>query len=118
VQTRMQHQVEIVGDTATLYITGTLGLEHGEALACVCDAFPSGVRTLRLDLQGLGQLSAEATSAVRLLLRHWRDARHGEFRLTTTHMLATLREVASPVTASLLEWRRPALNDALAATYL
>ncbi|NUS46147.1 MAG: hypothetical protein HOQ15_00990 [Gemmatimonadaceae bacterium] len=117
-QTRMQHQLEMVGETATLYVSGTLGVEHVDALVRVCDALPSPLRTLRLDLQGLGQLSADATSAVRLLLRHWRDVRHGDFRLSTTYMLATLREVPTSAVVSTPDWRGAALNDALAATYL
>ena len=110
----MQHQLEMVGETATLYISGTLGFDNVDTLIRICRVMPSRVRTLRLDLHGLGQLSAEATSTVRLLLQHWRESRHGEFRLTTSHLLATLHEVPSVPAAS----RRSPVNEALAATYL
>jgi len=76
------------------------------------------VRTLRLDLHGLGQLSAEATGVVRSILRHWRENRHGEFRLCTSHMLATLSDVAArPAVMPDIRYR-PDVNEALVATYL
>jgi hypothetical protein len=77
---------------------------------------------LRLDLHGIGQLSAEATGAVRLLLRHWRETRNGEFRLSTSHMLATLTDVGAVSTSrgGDQHGRRSvaAANEALVATYL
>jgi hypothetical protein len=114
---RMQYQVEMVGETATLYVSGALGLENAGTLTRLCTAMPGRVRTLRVDLQGLGQLSADAMAAVRLLLAHWRLSRHGEFRLSTSHLMATLREVSegrTPYEASI----RPHVNDALVATFL
>jgi ABC-type transporter Mla MlaB component len=115
---RMHHQLEVVGETATLYITGSLGREHIDTLIDVCAAAPSRARTLRLDLHGLGQLSAESINAVRQLLRFWRDTRQGEFRLTTSHMLATLREVRDARVPAPTDWYPPRTNEALAATYL
>jgi len=115
---RMHHQLEIVGETATLYVGGTLGYDDVDALIQACAAIPSRVRTLRVDLHSLGQLSAEATGTVRLLLSHWRESRHGEFRLTTSHMLATLREVTDPPVPSRVGWNVSNVNDALTATYL
>jgi ABC-type transporter Mla MlaB component len=96
---RMQCQVEMVGETATLYVSGTLGRENLGTLAHLCAAMPERVRTLRLDLHALGQLSAEAMAAVRLLLGHWQRTRHGEFRLSTSHMVATLRSETARVAA-------------------
>ena len=58
---RMHHQLELIGETATLYVQGTLAYEDIGTLIALCDSMPDGVRTLRLDLHGLGQLSAEAT---------------------------------------------------------
>lgn len=115
---QMQHQLEMVNETATLYVSGALGAGDVGTLIQTCRAMPSRVRTLRLDLHGLGQLSAEATDAVRALLTHWRENRHGEFRLSTSHLLATLRDVAvMPIAASSGRYR-PDVNEALVATYL
>jgi ABC-type transporter Mla MlaB component len=114
----MHHQIELVGDTATLYVTGSLEAGDVDTLIAVCAAAPKRARTLRLDLHGLGQLSAESLGAVRQLLRFWRDTRQGEFRLTTSHMLATLYEVRETGTSMPAEWHAPRLNEALAATYL
>jgi ABC-type transporter Mla MlaB component len=91
---RMQCQVEMVGETATLYVNGALGRENLGTLVHLCAAMPERVRNLRVDLHGLGQLSADAMAAVRLLPAHWQHSRHGEFRLSTSHLLATLRDVS------------------------
>lgn len=115
---QMHHQLELVGETATLYITGSLGRDQVETLIGVCAAVPARARTLRLDLHGLGQLSAESMDAVRQLLCFWRDTRHGEFRLTTSHMLATLHAVTAPRASARTDWYPPRMNEALAATYL
>jgi ABC-type transporter Mla MlaB component len=90
---RMYHQLELMGETATLYVTGSLSDEHADALIEICAEIPKYARMLRLDLHGLGQLSAEAIGVVRTLLHFWRHSRQGEFRLTTSYMVATLREV-------------------------
>ena len=87
---RMDYQMELSGETATLYVTGALGHEHVDTLIHACRATPA--RTLRVDLHGLGALSADAISAVRELLHFWRDTRRGDFRLTTSHMVATVHE--------------------------
>ena len=115
---RMQHQVEMVGETATLYVSGVIGAEDTGTLIQACRAMPSRIRTLRLDLHGLGQLSAEATGVVRSILRHWRENRHGEFRLSTSHMLATLCDVAATPAVLPGARYRSDVNEALVATYL
>lgn len=139
----MHHQLEIVGDTATLYVSGSLDYQHVETLIRACDAAPLRSRTLRVDLHALGQLDAGAIGAVRQLLHFWRDSRSGDFRLTTSHLVATLHELPRhelPPRAILpheLSLRQPPLretresrtplaapsrasrlNDALAATFL
>jgi len=119
----MHYQMELAGETATLYVTGSLGDEHVETLIRSCAATPKRARTLRVDLHGLGNLSADAIGAVRRLLHFWRDSRRGDFRLTTSHMSATLhdarderdtRETRTPA----VEWRTPRCNEALAGIYL
>jgi ABC-type transporter Mla MlaB component len=118
----LNYQLELIGDTATLYLLGGLGYQHVASLFATCATIPSHIRTLRLDLHGIGQLSAEATGAVRLLLRHWRETRNGEFRLSTSHMLATLTDVSAASTAGggdhRARWSVAAANEALVGTYL
>lgn len=92
---RMQCQVEMVGETATLYVRGVLGRENTGTLVAISAGMPARIRTLRVDLHALGQLSADAMAAVRVLLVHWRQTRCGEFRLSTSHLMATLHEVAA-----------------------
>lgn len=115
---RMHHQLELAGEAATLYVTGSLGYDDVERLAGVCAATPMRVRTLRVDLHGLGQLSADAIGAVRQLLHFWRDSRRGEFRLTTSHMVATLHQVRAAREPVATDWRLSRTNEALAGTYL
>src|SRR3982751_821414 len=88
---RMEYRLELTDDTATLYIGGTLANEHVDTLIQACVTV--GARALRVDLHGLQSLSAEAIGAVRRLLYAWREGRRGDFRLSTSHMLATLYEV-------------------------
>jgi ABC-type transporter Mla MlaB component len=118
----LNYQLELIGDTATLYLLGGLRYEHVASLFAACATIPSHIRTLRLDLHGIGQMSAEATGAVRLLLRHWRETRNGEFRLSTSHMLATLSDVSGISAVRTCDhatrWSVAAANDALVGTYL
>jgi hypothetical protein len=93
---RMHHQLELAGGTATLYVAGRVDQQSVSTLLEVCRLLPAHVRTLRLDLNAIGTMSAEATGAVRLLLRHWRESRHGEFRLSTSYLLATCSEIEAP----------------------
>jgi hypothetical protein len=117
---RMHHQLELAGRTATLYVSGALSYEHVDTLIAVCAMAPPRARTLRVDLHALDQLSADALDAVRLILHYWRDSRHGDFRLTTSHMVATLREVPrrdglERSAAIAMPW---GVNEALVGTYL
>jgi hypothetical protein len=113
---RMQYQLELSGVTATLYVAGGLGNQSVSTLIDVCRSLPAHVRTLRLDLSAMGTMSADAIGAVRLLLRHWRDDRRGEFRLSTSYLVATSSQVVAPHQPSRYVWTDRAVSDALAAT--
>ena len=114
----MRYQVELAGELATLSVSGDLGDEGGLTLLGVCDALPAHVRTLRLDLRAMGAMSATATDAVRLLIGQWRATRQGEFRLSTSHLLATCAPVA-PLNAMPMPRQLPyAASDAMIAAYL
>jgi hypothetical protein len=92
---RQPYQLEVAGESAALYVNGTLDDESVRSMLDVCGALPVSIRTLRLDLRGLGAMSACTTDAVRRVLRQWRDSRHGEFRLSTAHLIATCSETAA-----------------------
>jgi ABC-type transporter Mla MlaB component len=94
----MPFQLELAGESATLYLHGRL--DHGShtAMLKACAALPLSVRTLRLDLRAIRVMTADVTSVVRLLLTQWRDSGRGEFRLSTSHLMAVCTRV--PASAS------------------
>jgi hypothetical protein len=114
----MHYQLELSGETATLYIAGVLLHESIQTLLNVCAALPSHVRTLRLDLRALGAMSADATSAVRLILRQWRDSRRGELRLSTAHLVATFSVAQRPRAVETRSSSDTGPNELLRAAYL
>jgi hypothetical protein len=90
---RTHYHLELSGEIATLHLAGMVGEDSAHALLELCRALPLHIRTLRLDLRGLGAMSAGALGTTRLLLQDWRDSRHGEFRLSTSYLQATYREL-------------------------
>ena len=115
---RMQCQLEQTRESATLYLAGGLGEDDLSNLVGVCDALPPTIRTIRLDLHAIGTMTAESTAVVRQLLGHWRASRRGEFRLSTSHLVATCRPVAEPERWTELGGGAAWVNEALAGTYL
>lgn len=101
----MQYNLEVDGDTATLYVAGTLSCGDGLTLFDACVGVRASIRTLRLDFRAIGSMSAEATGAVRTFLRHWREHQPTRVRLHTTHLLATLTEMESPPASESLAWQ-------------
>lgn len=101
---REPFDLELAGESATLYVHGRLDQDSCAAMLEVCASLPTHIRTLRLDLRAIGAMTAEVTSAVHLLLRHWREARRGEFRLTASHLSA----VCETAPATLPFMRMPA----------
>ena len=89
--TRLQHQIEVAEDCATLYLSGALRAVDYAALVAACDGLPPKVGTLRLDLHGIDEVNDDALSAIRAVLRYWRASRGGSFRLS----LASERIVAT-----------------------
>jgi hypothetical protein len=90
----MPFQLELAGESATLYVHDPLDAGSSSAMLAACAALPRNVRTLRLDLRAMRVMTAEATNAVRQLLAQWRDAGRGEFRLSTSHLMAVCVAVA------------------------
>lgn len=98
---RNQLQLKLDGDSATLCVHGALDRAGASSMLELCAALPLHIRTLHVDLRSLGAMSGEATGAVRSLLAHWRTTRGGEFRLITSHLLATCSP--APVTSATRE---------------
>lgn len=113
----MRYQIEQTNECATIYLAGGLTRCDARTLQTVCKALPPTIRTLRLDLRAIGSLSADGMDSIRQVLRYWASSRGGEFRLSTSHLVATYRPAQpAPVPIGLGAW--PAVNEALAGTYL
>ena len=117
-QDAMEYQLEIAGEAAALYVYGSLGEESVEILLAVCASLPPFIRTLRLDLRGIGVMNAEATNAVRRLLAQWRDTRRGDFRLNTSYMVATCSQSVETAPAVTVSNSLRIASDAMSAAYL
>lgn len=99
---RVPFNLELAGESATLYVHGRLDQQGCATLVDVCASLPLTVRTLRLDLRAVGAMTAEVTSTVRLVLQQWRAERQGEFRLATAHLTAVCRTLpATPLCESM-----------------
>ena len=95
--TRLLHALEVSDGSATLYLSGRLAGHDVFPLRGVCRDIPVHVRTLRLDLHGLTALDEGAMDAIRALVRYWREARNGNFRLAFAcdHDIASVVEPES-----------------------
>lgn len=90
----LHHQIEVSGGTATVYLAGTLDVEHAGLLLDACQQLPPAVRALRLDLHGVTALGDDAMDALRRVLQLWRRTRGGHFTLSLSseHVVATVSE--------------------------
>jgi hypothetical protein len=91
VRSTLHHEIEVADDSATLYLSGVLGASDAFILARACGELPARVNTLRLDLHGLTHMEEDAMTAIRGVLRYWRESRGGSFRLS----LASERIIAT-----------------------
>ena len=107
----LHSQLELSGETATLYLSGALGPSDVARLCQECASLPASIRTLRIDLNALSRLGADTMDATRSLLRHWRASRRGQFRLSFSapNLFATL---------SGDDDRATRVTDAMTASYL
>ena len=87
----LHYEIEVADDAATLYLSGALCARDAFTLSRVCAHLPPRVTTLRLDLHGVADMAEDAMSAIRVVLRYWRESRGGSFRLS----LASERIVAT-----------------------
>jgi hypothetical protein len=88
---RLQHQLEISRDAATLYLSGILSEDDVPQLRQLCGGLPPWILTLRVDLHGASATGPELLACIRAVLDDWRRHRGGEFHLTlrTSHLLAS-----------------------------
>ena len=93
--TRLLHALEVSDSSATLYLSGRLAGHDVFPLRGVCRDIPAHVRTLRLDLHGLTALDEGAMDAIRALVRYWREARDGNFRLALASQQCVVEAVQS-----------------------
>ena len=114
----MRYQLEVAGESAAIYVSGSLDTGSAETLLEVCRSLPVSIRTLRLDLRSIGAMSACATDAVRRLLSEWRTTRRGEFRLSTSHLVATCSDDGPPLGGVTPAMSARIPSHALVATYL
>ncbi|MEP6618050.1 MAG: hypothetical protein ABJE47_01995 [bacterium] len=118
----LQHQIEQHGDAATLYLTGVVrGAGDITTLAGICEALPAKVRTLRLDLNAVQHIDADAMEAVGVMLCEWREQRAGDFRMFYGSVYGAGRSVIAsrPVaTYAALAHRTHLFNEALTGIYL
>jgi len=84
--------VEVSGETATFVLSGTVSPSDVSSMRLACQAIPSRVRTLRLNLGDVHGMDSHVTDAVRGVVRDWRASREGDFRLdlTTPHLVARM----------------------------
>ena len=89
--TGLQHSLEISDRAATLYLAGTIAGADAFPLRGVCREIPARVTTLRLDLHAVTAIDEGAMTAIRSLVRYWRESRGGGFRLSfaSEHLVAT-----------------------------
>lgn len=115
---RPDFQLELSGTTATLYVLEAVDPAAVGHLVDICRELPVSVRTLRLDMSALGSMSADALELPRRLLRLWRTSRIGDFRLSTSFLVATVSE-ATPARRSWIAGIADIpRNDALTASFL
>ena len=116
----MEHALEVSDRSATLYLTGALSAADAFPLRRICREIPVCVRTLRLDLHGVGELDHGAMETVRAVVRYWKHSRGGSFRLSiaSANLVATVsasREVAQSATAAVSS---PNASPALTGMFL
>lgn len=92
---RTQYQIELAGESATVYLFEHLALADESSLVALCRELPPHVRILRVDARGLGAMTASAMGAVRALFAAWRGQREGRFALRTTYLVATCSQLES-----------------------
>lgn len=116
----LHYQLELTGDTATLYLSGALGTADVARLCHECASLPASIRTLRIDLNAISRVGADTMDATRSLLRHWRASRRGQFRLSFSapNLFATLPGDGDRATRMIDAIPLPRPTDAMTARYL
>jgi hypothetical protein len=81
---QLHYQHEFAGETATMYLIGTLCRGDEVTLRTIVDALPPHIRMLRLDLHALDHADQDTVRLIHPLLRGWSERRGGTFSLAIT----------------------------------
>ena len=95
VHDRTQYQIELAGDSATVYLFEQLGTDGESSLATLCRDLPAHVRILRVDARGLGMMTSGAMHTVRALFAAWQERREGQCILRGSYLVASWRQLES-----------------------
>ena len=116
----LAYQLDVANDTATLTIATALAPPEVSVLLGRCRELAAHIATLHIDLRSLGAMRASDVDVVRAALNAWRLARGGSFQLTTSHLVATCRQIAAaptPVWSSTNTERRRETNGGMVRDY-
>ena len=92
---RTQYQIELAGESATVYLFEPIALADDSSLVAHCRDLPRHIRILRVDARGLGTMTAGGMRAVRALFAAWRERREGTFALRGSYLVASCRQLES-----------------------
>lgn len=92
---RTKFQIELAGDSATVYLFEQLDRDRESSLVALCRDIPRHVRILRVDARNLGTMTSGAMRAVRALFAAWQDRREGQCILRGSYLVATWRQLES-----------------------
>lgn len=108
------HLCHPVGETATLYLSGSLRPGEHDVLHRVLAGLPSHISVVRVDLGALEDAGPDVVDTVRQVLARCRADRRGTYHLTARR-LAAMPETRQPART---DWYPPRSDNALSATYL
>ena len=113
--------LELPSSVATLRLAGAVHQADVYAGARVLLALPTDVGTLRIDARDLAELSEPAGTALRLLIKEWRQVRRGPVEILADppalELLADRRVPTSPPRAVIITGASSA-NAALTGAFL
>lgn len=111
---RLHSQYESVGETATLYLSGSLRPGEHDVLHRVLAGLPSHISVVRVDLGALEHTGPDVVDTVRQVLVRCLAERGGTYHLTARRLTAR-PETRQPART---DWYPRRNDEALSATYL
>lgn len=89
---RTRYQIELAGDSATLYVFEQLTDADIPPVVALCHEQPIDIRTLRVDMRAVGVLTAAGMTVVRAILSAWRARAGGAYDLRSSYLVATCQQ--------------------------